>query len=227
MIDNLLLRLRRTLHIDPYGNLLKDRTGSRLRKALSPRYVFSKVRATVYELRHPNHPWITKDAIDWLTRNLRKEHRGFEWGSGNGTRWFAHQTASIVSVEHHAEWAERVKEQLAKERLTNVDYRVVTEDRYLDIIGEFPDGTFDYVVVDGLFRDEALARSIPKVRAGGFIIFDNVNWYLPSKSTTPHSRSFADGASSPLFAESYEKLKSWRVEWTANGINDTAIFIKP
>lgn len=227
MLDAIFRRISRSLHFDPYGNLFQDRTLARLGKALSPRYAWHKVRAVQYELLHPDHPWMTRDAIAWLDLNLRPYHQGFEWGSGNGTRWFARKTRSIVSVEHNAEWAARVRSQIAAEGLRNVDYRVVEEASYLDTIDPFPDGAFDYVVVDGLFRDEALNRSLPKLKPGGMLVFDNANWYLPSKSRTPHSRSLAEGAASPRFAEAHDKMQDYRVVWTTNGIDDTAIFIKP
>ena len=92
--------LRELLHFDPYGNLGKEGTRERLKKLLSPRYLASRVAVTLYEWRHPDAPWLTRAAIAWLEAHLRPEHRGFEWGSGTGTLWFARRSASLVSVEH-------------------------------------------------------------------------------------------------------------------------------
>lgn len=219
--------LRHLLRVDPYGNLWSDRRVERLRKVLSPRYVIARIGLTIEERRHPGRPWLTRDAIAWLDEHLRPEHRGFEWGSGHGTIWFAERVASWVCVEHHPDWAAEVRRQLAARGRDNVDQRVVDEDRYLEPIDEFPDGHFDLVLVDGLFRDEALLRSMPKLRSGGWLVFDNVNWYLPSASRTPHSRSFADGPESEAFARAWEELRRWPTTWTSNGVNDTAVFVKP
>src|SRR5689334_10427370 len=101
-------RVSRYLHIDPYGNLFQDRPGERLKKAFSAQYVASKLALIAYEKKHPYHPWITKDAISRLTAFLRPDHRGFEWGSGKGTIWFAQRSESLVSVEHNAQWHEKV-----------------------------------------------------------------------------------------------------------------------
>lgn len=223
MID----RMLSLFHADPYGNLFRDRTLARLAKTLSPAYLYDKLALVLYERRHPDHPWLTRDAIALLEDRLRPGARGFEWGSGEGTLWFARRSASLVSVEHHEGWYERVRAKLAGAGVTNVDYRLVAEVDYTRTIDELPDACLDYVLVDGLFRDEALLRSIPKVKPGGWIVFDNVNWYLPSDSATPHSRSRADGPATEVFARAARELEGWKAIWTTNGVNDTAIFEKP
>ncbi len=218
---------RSALHIDPYRNLGKFRTGERLRKLLSPRWIVQKTLLSIHETRHPNEPWITQRAVTLLDALLRPHYRGFEWGSGNGSAWVAERCASMVTIEHHAEWYAKVSEQMRSAGMGNVDYRLVSEDSYLDIISEFPDEHFDLVIIDGLFRGDAWLRSIPKLRPDGFIVFDNVNWYLPSTSKTPHSRSIADGPVSDEFAQVMELTKNWKTLWTTNGVNDTAIYFKP
>ncbi|PYQ19953.1 MAG: hypothetical protein DMF81_20200 [Acidobacteria bacterium] len=215
------------VHADPYGNLFSENTGPRLHKALSPRYVWSKLAVILYEKRHPRHPWINRRAIDLLGGHLRPVHRGFEWGSGVGTCWLARRSRSLVSVEHHAGWYVRVKRQLEAERLPNVDYRLVAELDYVEAMSEFPDCYFDYVLVDGLFRDHALLRSIPRLKPGGWLVFDNANWFLPSDSRTPHSRRPRDGPASELFSQAARRLTGWGTVWTTDGVNDTAVFVKP
>jgi predicted O-methyltransferase YrrM len=220
-------RIKGLVHVDPYANFASERTGERLRKLLSPHWLASKVALTLYEKRHPDHPWITREAIELFDALLRPHHVGLEWGSGNGTPWVARRCKSLISVEHHERWYQHVRELLTAEELTNVDYRLVSEAAYVATIDTLPDGSLDFVIVDGLFRDEAFLRSIPKLRPDGFVVFDNVNWYLPSESRTPHSRSRPDGPASPGFAEVDRETERWRIIWTSNGVNDTAIFIKP
>jgi hypothetical protein len=225
----MLRRLFRLFDIDPYGNLFSENTGTRLRKLLSPRYVYGKLALAARERLRPNEPWITADAIRHLEGFLTPDRRGFEWGSGKGSLWFAQRSRSLVSVEHNAQWYERVRRAFAEAGVANIDYRLVKDqlEPYTSAIGEFPDGHFDYVLVDGLFRDHAFLKSIPKVKPGGWIVFDNVNWYLPSDSRTPHSRSRADGPDGPVFAEVADRIRAWRTIWTTNGVNDTAIFVTP
>jgi predicted O-methyltransferase YrrM len=219
--------LRALLHVDPYRNLGNYKTGERLRKLLSPKWIVQKAILSIHETRHPNEPWITQHAVKLCDALLRPHHRGFEWGSGNGSAWIAERCASLVSVEHHAEWYAKVSQQLQSKGVANIDYRFVAENDYLDVINEFPDEHFNFVIIDGLFRGQAWLRTIPKLAPDGFIVFDNVNWYIPSKSPTPHSRSEADGPASNEFVEVVEQTKNWKVIWTTNGINDTAIYFKP
>jgi predicted O-methyltransferase YrrM len=212
---------------DPYGNFFDVGTRARLLKLVSPRYAWSRLSVFAYERRHPDHPWLTRDAITRISGWLRPEHSGLEWGSGRGSLWFARRSRRLVSVEHVPAWHARVCGMFEREGIRNHDYRLVSEERYLSVIDEFADATFDYVLVDGLFRDEAFARSMPKLRPGGWMIFDNVNWHLPSESRTPHSRRLADGPATPRWAEVLERVRDWRTTWTTNGVNDTAIFEKP
>ena len=215
------------LKADPYGNLFEDRTGERLRKFLSPRWVAARVSLAIYERRFPNVPWIARDAVDALDAFLDKTQVGFEWGSGNGTLWLLKRSKTLTSVEHHRAWAESVRKKLDSAGVHNADYRHVEESGYVDVIDEFPDGHFDYVIVDGLFRDMATSKSIPKLRSGGMLVIDNVNWYLPSESATPQSRTMKEGAASDLWSKVGRELSKWKTTWTTNGVNDTAIFIKP
>lgn len=215
------------IRFDPYRNLFRAGTATRLGKLLSPRYVAARLNVALYEAMHPDHPWLTRAAIEWLDRHLSTSMNGFEWGSGTGTPWLARRTGTLVSVEHDPIWAERVRTDLARAGLRNVELRVVPESDYVAQMRAFPDARFDWVLVDGLFRDEALLASLPKLEPGGFLVFDNVNWYLPSNSRTPHSRSLADGPATPIFAEALRDLASWETRWTTNGINDTAVFVKP
>jgi len=124
-------------------------------------------------------------------------------------------------------WARRVRDELDLDGADNVELDLVDEAHYLEAVEAFPDEHFDYVVVDGLFRDGTLLRSIPKLRGGGFLVLDNVNWYLPSDSEAPWSRSFEDGYATQGFARAASELAGWAAQWTTNGLKDTAIFVKP
>lgn len=215
------------LHADPYHNLFTQNTGQRLLKLLSSRYLRHKLALIAYENTHPDTPWLTQASIERLESYLQPGHLIFEWGSGKSTAWFANRVKYVTSIEHNPAWHAHVSTQLFARGLTNVDLRLVPEAVYSNQIQAFPDHTFDLVLVDALCRDLTFLESMPKVKPGGWIIFDNVNWYLPSTSRTPASRSLKDGPASSGFAEVLERVANWECVWTTNGVNDTAIFIKP
>ncbi|HVP66823.1 MAG TPA: class I SAM-dependent methyltransferase [Anaeromyxobacteraceae bacterium] len=223
----MLRRLLDAVHADPYRNLLRDHTLARIAKLFSPRYLRSKAALVAFETLHPDLPWFTRDAIEKLERWLRPTFRGLEWGSGRSSQWLASRSASLVSVEHNPLWYERVRASLAAAGITNVDYRLQPEDDYVRVVDEFADRRFDYVVVDGLFRSETLLRSMRKLRAGGWIVFDNANWYLRSASRTPHSLPLDGPPASPGFERAEREIAAWRATWTTNGVNDTLILVKP
>jgi predicted O-methyltransferase YrrM len=224
MVLNRLLRLA---HADPYGDIGAYRTSERLAKLQSPRYVVAKLKAVAYEWLHPDHPWLTANAISWLDANIRPQHTAFEWGSGASTAWLARRIRRLVSVEHHSAWHDRVRTNLARAGIENVDYRLVPESQYVSAIDEFPDGHFDFILVDGLFRDATLERAIPKIASGGWLILDNANWYMRSSSKTPHSRRPDAPPYSDVMDRVEAALAPWPCLWTTNGINDTAIVTKP
>jgi hypothetical protein len=134
----------------------------------------------------------------------------------------------VLCIRDSVGWAASMRRRIDAAGIAHVtDYRVVDESSYVNQIDDIDDSSLDLVVVDGLFRAETLIRSISKVQCGGWIVFDNANWYFPSSSRSPHSRSFADGPSSTAARQAWEIFSRWRSTWTSNGVNDTAIFRAP
>ncbi|HUN36327.1 MAG TPA: class I SAM-dependent methyltransferase [Trebonia sp.] len=202
----------------------------------TPRYVRDRTRQMMYERAHPDAPWLTPAAIRLLSTLLRPTDRGAEFGSGRSTSWFAARVAALTSVEHDPRWHEAVTAVLNDRGLCNVEYILATEDQPLDRGGEsayaraalaFPDTSLDFALVDGHYRDYSAKFIMPKLKPGGMLIIDNVNWYLPCQSKAPNSRTAALGPATGVWAEIWRELTEWRTIWTSSGVWDTAIFIRP
>jgi predicted O-methyltransferase YrrM len=209
---------------------------SRPVRHLTPGYVYNRVRQARYEHGHPDDPWLTPAAIRLLGTLLRPADRGAEFGSGRSTLWFASRVAALTSVEHDGEWHAAVCERLNGLGVSNVHCVHVPEDQpmehgdssaYARVAFTFPDASLDFALVDGHYRDYSAKFILPKIKPGGLLIIDNVNWYLPSQSKSPNSRTAALGPKTPAWAEVAEELAGWRTIWTSSGVWDTAIFIKP
>jgi hypothetical protein len=138
-------------------------------------------------------PWWTYRAVDvvdaWLTAHPRPI-RVFEYGSGASTIWLSERAGEVISVEHHAGFAEVIGPVLAQ--LTNVTFRVVEPQRaaepatpsakpgkkgldfsaYVDAIDDSA-GVFDVVVIDGRAREACLTATLPHLADDGMIVFDN------------------------------------------------------
>ena len=147
-------------------------------------------------------PWMTYDAIDFLTTICKPDMRIFEWGSGGSTFFFSKRCLRVVTVEHDPKWSELLADKLKELSVANVDYieipgeevsdwekrdyrnpdDFVSRDRnsiglsyekYVKAIEEYPDNYFDIVVVDGRARKCCIKHAIPRLKKGGYLVVDN------------------------------------------------------
>jgi predicted O-methyltransferase YrrM len=211
------------------------RRGPLVQSHRSPRYVYNRLQQMRYERAHPGAPWLTPAAIRLLGGLLRPADRGAEFGSGRSTAWFASRVAALTSVEHDTGWHAAVSAQLKDRGLDTVDYILAPKDQPLERGGDsayaktahgFANDSLDFALVDGHYRDYSAKFIMPKLRPGGMLIIDNVNWYLPCESKSPNSRTAATGPATAVWSEVWQQLRDWRTIWTSSGVWDTAIFIK-
>lgn len=147
-------------------------------------------------------PWLTFDAIAYLSARVAPGWRVFEYGSGGSTLFWLNRGCEIVSIEHDELWYAQVQRRLNPD--SPIDYRLVPPEpghvcegesasaadprcyrsaspqfagvnfwRYVRQIDEFPDQYFDLVLVDGRARASCVVHSASKVKAGGLLILDN------------------------------------------------------
>jgi predicted O-methyltransferase YrrM len=200
---------------------------------LTPRYIVDRLAAVAYERRHPDAPWLTSEAVRLLGTLLRRQDSGVEWGSGRSTCWLASRSSYLISVESSAEWYERVRRVLDRRGLDNVDYRYVEVARepsaasplvdYVEsaLAGLAP-ASLDYALIDGLYRDECARRAVQYIKPGGLLILDNADRYIPYPTRSPDRLKTAPTARWKAFLDD---VAHWRLIWTTNGVNDTAVWI--
>lgn len=181
-------------------------------------------------------PWLTFDAIDFITDRLSPKWNIFEYGSGGSTLYWLKSGAELVSIEHEAEWYNLVEGKIRPG--SRLDYRLVQPElgslcaptpdtvadpdcyasndplfsaqnfrRYVSQIDEFPDQTFDMVIVDGRARPSCLKHSFPKVKVGGLLVLDNSDREYYLRGTRPLLNGFLEhrfrgmGPGSPLYLQ--------------------------
>jgi predicted O-methyltransferase YrrM len=201
---------------------------------LTPRYVGNRLRDLAYQRAHPAAPWLTPAAIGMLTTLLHSTDRGLEFGSGRSTLWFADRIGSLTSVETNRHWHDEVSGKLKDRGIGNVEYILVPEDRpsqtgdheYARTALAFPDASLDFALVDGYYRDYSAKYVLPKVKPGGLLIIDNINWHLPTASKAPGTRPPGLGPATTTWSEVWREIEGWRRIWTSNGVWDTSIFFK-
>lgn len=160
-----------------------------LRQMVSPRYVLGRLQLAIHERRHPGEPWLSGPAVRFLDEHLSRDGTGIEFGSGRSTQWFAQRLHRLVSVEHDRAWYDRVRPDL--DAIPGVDLRHVPLDHpetqptvpvydpvpgYVLVADEFDDGTLDFALVDGHYRQACVLAVLTKLRAGGLLVIDNSDW---------------------------------------------------
>jgi predicted O-methyltransferase YrrM len=203
-------------------------------KHWSLRYIFDRSIDKIYRFSHPDLPWLTPSANLILSSYLRPTDRGLEFGSGKSTIWFSGRIASLVSIEHNQDWYEKVTRQLKLLGRKNVTFYFRPREAegkvlpsYVEAAMDIQDGSLDFVLVDGVYRDLCAKLSIEKLVHGGLLIIDNVNLYLPCNSRCPNSIRLDQQPVTQNWVEVFENVRTWRSFWTSDGVADTAIFIKP
>jgi len=173
------------------------------------RHALEWIRSTKkgYFLNKPS-PWLTFDSISFIREHVQKGMKVFEYGSGGSTLFWLSLGATCITIEHDADWFAALKKNLKDS--DRVDYRFVPPERnenregiddpeepesyisndtrykdcrfyhYVSQIDEFPDGSFDLILIDGRARPSCIKHSVNKIRIGGALIIDNTDrpYYL-------------------------------------------------
>ncbi len=193
------------------------------------RYLIDRSREWWYQKRHPDAPWLGPDAIQTLSKLLQPTMCGVEVGAGRSTAWIAKRVAALQSWEEQAHWYQTVAQQLAAQKIQNVQL-IRAFDRWTDyeaLIQALPEQSLDFVLVDSESNRSKLCLALwPKIRKGGFLMLDNANWFLPSNSHAPNSRSMAQGPATAEWAAFLALITPGQILWTSSGVTDTAFFIR-
>ncbi len=212
----------------------------KLSSLFKPVYLFYRIKQRIFEIIHPEAPWLGESAILLLENWLKPTDIGFEWGCGRSTLWIGKKVKHVMSVEDNEKWYWKIKEEVEAYGLNDkIELRLIPceleeQDEpeshlYADIILEFPDNYFDFILVDGNIRSLCMERAIPKIKKGGMLILDNANRYIPNRFLNGYSTVHEprDYPRSNKWAQIMEQLKDWRWINTSDGIWDTRFWIKP
>ncbi len=133
-------------------------------------------------------PWMTYPLISFLQERIKPDLRILEFGSGNSTLWFAARCAALISIEHDEAWVNSLAEKLPTNSMISVkptpkgrNYMEIAfgesdeKNAYVEAIDDI-DGTFDVIVIDGVYRNAAIRKSSPRLSARGVLIVDNTDY---------------------------------------------------
>jgi len=178
-----------------------------------------------------NKPWLSPASIKILEESLNKKMNGLEYGSGRSTIYFSMKVKQLTCIEHHSEWFSLVSKELSNNNIGNVDYIKIPvpleeskEDikirysydfdhendiyrEYYEKVSEYPDSSFDFILIDGRARVECSSRAITKLKSGGMFILDN--------------------SERKRYQPVHDKLSGWKKINTTTGLTDTTFWFKP
>ena len=170
---------------------------ARLLKFYGPKpwLLYYAVKFKFYQRKNPDRPWLSPKAVEYCDSLLNSSMIGFEWGSGRSTRWFSKRLKFLHSVEQDQGWHNFVMNSLGEQKIENVNYYHIEVDGhensldkqlpYVEKIEEFPDNHFDFIVVDGHFRQQCLHKAQRKLKNGGHLLLDNSNWLPRNEWNVP------------------------------------------
>jgi predicted O-methyltransferase YrrM len=131
------------------------------------------------------HPWLVREAVDFLDGYVKPWMRAFEWGSGGSTTWLASRVRRVVTVEHDPLWAHALLVHCIGAGIKNVDVLERAAD-YPDFVeyssAIMHEGMFDIILIDGIDGYDggltgsrlACARlAVDHIKSGGVIVLDN------------------------------------------------------
>jgi hypothetical protein len=96
-----------------------------------------------------------------------------ELGGGSSTQFWAGRTRSVLTLETSPEWMKLMQ----SHSVPNLDVRLSTPETLANDMAALA-RSFDAIVIDAAANRFQLAKSaICMLRAGGFVILDNSDWY--------------------------------------------------
>jgi hypothetical protein len=86
--------------------------------------------------------------------------------------------------------------------------------------------SLDFVLVDGMWRHLCAEEAVPRLRPGGLLIVDDIEWFLPLPADVVVGTRLKDGPD-PNWQELAPLVLSWRHHIAYDGVSATGFFFKP
>jgi hypothetical protein len=144
--------------------------------------------------------WVSYSASKFIGKRIKRNSKVFEWGAGGSTLFFSQKAESVISVEHDAEWASKIRSQINQKSINNCILKLIPTEpfvseqkerndygsvhpkyvkrsfkNYVCAIDQYPDKCFDIIFIDGRCRIPCFQHALNKICDNGFIIFDDYN----------------------------------------------------
>jgi hypothetical protein len=118
-------------------------------------------------------PWVTYSFIDFIKERITKQHRVFEFGSGNSTFFYAKYADKVVSVEHDKEWLDKINKSDKKTKNSEMIYCELHRDGDYCRMPLKLNQKFDIIIVDGRDRVNCCKQSVGALSPSGVLVLDD------------------------------------------------------
>lgn len=116
-------------------------------------------------------PWIPISATTAIAKVIQPRWVCWEIGAGMSTLWLSKRVAHLTSIEANKDWFDRLSAIIAERNIRNIDLRHNWTS--MNDFDGVPDGSLDFLLIDGGDRNLCLENGYAKVKQGGFIYLDN------------------------------------------------------
>jgi len=118
-------------------------------------------------------PWYTYPAIEYLEQLDFSACDVFEYGSGNGSKYWSRRARTVTSVEADPRWYESGARELAANQQL-----LLREEKAGYVNALHRAGTnFEIIVIDGAYRYNCAIEAVKRLKDGGLIVLDNSDWF--------------------------------------------------
>lgn len=180
-------------------------------------YVIRRLYRVIYNIFVPGLPWLPLSAIKYLKSNIKKQFIGLEFGSGNSTFFFSKLCKQLISYENNYLFYRKIS------KVKNNNVKLIFDKNYPLLIKQLRNNYFDFCLIDGIDRDVCCYNVLSKLKKRSILILDNINWYIPFKSESPHSAK--DYSSNSKWKLIFKKLNKCKKIIFDDGISCTMIII--
>lgn len=200
-----------------------------LQKRLNFKFIIGVIQKIYLESKNKNKPWLTNNSLKFISSWIKPDDLVLEFGSGQSTAWFAKITKHLTSIEHDQNWYKTTKKNLKNNSSKANVILATNKNEYLKILKNIPNASIDICLIDGEWRRDCLLGVFTKIKAGGLIILDNAETYLPVIWPSQSFQDTWEDRGKPeenKVSKIMTELKKWRIISTSDVSQDTVLFIK-
>ena len=143
-------------------------------------------------------PWYTFPCLDYIKSLDIKDWDVFEWGGGCSTVWYSKNCKSVTTLENDHKWSQEIESYFIEHGINNYSLHTIevpasanqdhpNKEQYLTYISKLGK-TYDLIIIDGSYRNDAIEKSLQHIKPKGMIIFDNFEQDTSGYTSLPNKK---------------------------------------